>query len=479
MTDNVTANTSDSGGATFATDDATGVHWPYTKMAFGADNTQTIVGSISSNPFPVALSATDNAVLDTIALPVFADNAGFTLSTSSVSVQGGVYQNGTPGTLADNDVGAILLNSTAGQMVELMPSTAAIGKLAANSGVDIGDVDILSIAAGDNNIGNVDIASSVALDVSAATVTVDLGANNDVTIAAGVASIATAEDTASANLDVGVAAMARRTATPADTSGADLDYEMLQMDNGRLWTSATIDAALPAGTAAIGKLAANSGVDIGDVDILSIAAGDNNIGNVDIVSGTITAVTDITNTIDSTISGSALTALQLIDNPVVAHDAAISGATGVNVIGARAVASVEGQTETAAADASQVNATLSGNLITTPHVAPEELVNYHVVNTAGTELAVTGLDAGGATIYNYITRIVVHNAHATTMGFIQLLDGSAGTPFITIPAPATGGAVMNFDPPIKQPTVNTALYWDASAAITTLYVNIGGYQGQG
>lgn len=44
-----------------------------------------------------------------------------------------------------------------------------------------------------------------------------------------------------------------------------------------------ITNALPAGTNAIGKLAANSGVDIGDVDILSIAAGDNNIGNVDIV----------------------------------------------------------------------------------------------------------------------------------------------------------------------------------------------------
>lgn len=40
---------------------------------------------------------------------------------------------------------------------------------------------------------------------------------------------------------------------------------------------------LGAGTAAIGKLAANSGVDIGDVDITSIAAGDNNIGNVDVV----------------------------------------------------------------------------------------------------------------------------------------------------------------------------------------------------
>ncbi|RLI55065.1 MAG: hypothetical protein DRP09_10925 [Candidatus Thorarchaeota archaeon] len=74
--------------------------------------------------------------------------------------------------------------------VVLTTGTASIGKLAANSGVDIGDVDILSIAAGDNNIGNVDIAS-----------------------------------------------------------------------------------ALPAGTNAIGKLAANTGVDIGDVDVTSLANG--------------------------------------------------------------------------------------------------------------------------------------------------------------------------------------------------------------
>lgn len=63
--------------------------------------------------------------------------------------------------------------------------------------------------------------------------------------------------------------------------------------NGTNWFRAPGDAtngmkvqiatALPAGTNAIGKLAANSGVDIGDVDITSIAAGDNNIGNVDIV----------------------------------------------------------------------------------------------------------------------------------------------------------------------------------------------------
>lgn len=41
-----------------------------------------------------------------------------------------------------------------------------------------------------------------------------------------------------------------------------------------------IASALPAGTNAIGKLAANSGVDIGDVDVTSIAAGENHLGEV-------------------------------------------------------------------------------------------------------------------------------------------------------------------------------------------------------
>lgn len=44
--------------------------------------------------------------------------------------------------------------------------------------------------------------------------------------------------------------------------------------------SVTVVSALPAGTNAIGKLAANSGVDIGDVDVTSISAGSNLIGDV-------------------------------------------------------------------------------------------------------------------------------------------------------------------------------------------------------
>lgn len=40
-------------------------------------------------------------------------------------------------------------------------SSSAIGKLSPNSGVDIGDVSVDSIAAGDNNIGNFDLASAI------------------------------------------------------------------------------------------------------------------------------------------------------------------------------------------------------------------------------------------------------------------------------------------------------------------------------
>lgn len=49
---------------------------------------------------------------------------------------------------------------------------------------------------------------------------------------------------------------------------------------GTITAVTAITNALPAGTNAIGKLAANSGVDIGDVDVTSIAAGENHLGAV-------------------------------------------------------------------------------------------------------------------------------------------------------------------------------------------------------
>ena len=71
-----------------------------------------------------------------------------------------------------------------------------------------------------------------------------------------------------------------------DTTSIQTAVEIL--DNAISGSEMQVDvvAALPAGTNAIGKLAANSGVDIGDVDVTSISAGTNTIGNVGLVGRT-------------------------------------------------------------------------------------------------------------------------------------------------------------------------------------------------
>lgn len=278
-------------------------------------------------------------------------------------------------------------------------------------------------------LGDPSTNAGVAPVDAAAGLKVDLGSDNDVVVTAAATSIGKAEDAASADADVGVPAMAVRKATPADTSGTDGDYEMLQMDNGRLWVSATIDAALPAGTNAIGKLAANDGVDIGDVGV----------------------------------------------DGLVAHDSADSG--NPVKIGAKATASIEGLTQVAESDRTDVRADLNGVLITRPHTTLEEIITERVSDTGGSSTAFTNFAAGGAGIHNYVTTIVIHNSSATD-GYVDFRDGTAGSVIMTVPVPAGGGAVVNLPVPLKG-AANTALAYDVSAALSTVYITVVGFQAQG
>ncbi|KKK60221.1 hypothetical protein LCGC14_3026520, partial [marine sediment metagenome] len=178
----------------------------------------------------------------------------------------------------------------------------------------------------------------VDLRASNATVTVDLAGNNDVTIDA--SSIVLAEDVAHSTGDAGVQMLAVRKATPADLSGADGDYEPLQLDNGRLWASTLVtgdaltalqlidnivqveDAAHSTGDSGVMMLGVENedqaALTAGDKDYTPIAVTPE--GNVIVKQeGTVTvgshAVTNA-GTFVTQIDGDALTALQLIDNPV-------------------------------------------------------------------------------------------------------------------------------------------------------------------
>lgn len=87
-----------------------------------------------------------------------------------------------------------------------------------------------------------------------------------------ISSAINAEDTPSANLDKGIVLLARRSdTTPSNTSSTNGDYESLTVKGGKLWCvlADSVDVI-------------NQGVFAVQVDA-ALPAGDNNIGNVDIV----------------------------------------------------------------------------------------------------------------------------------------------------------------------------------------------------
>lgn len=94
---------------------------------------------------------------------------------------------------------------------------------------------------------------------------------------------------ASLPLPTGASTSANQTTIIGHLDGVEGLLGTIDADTGSLagcvaGTEVQVDivGALPAGANAIGKLAANSGVDIGDVDVTSISAGNNLIGNVGI-----------------------------------------------------------------------------------------------------------------------------------------------------------------------------------------------------
>lgn len=187
-------------------------------------------------------------------------------------------------------------------------------------------------------------------------------------------------------------------------------------------------------------------------------------------------------TVDGTVTANAGTGTMTVDlgsnNDVqgqVAHDAA--AASNPLLGGARATNSVEGLTQVANADSTYVASDLNGVLLSRPHTTPEEHISERISNTNGTSTNFTNFNAGGAGIHNYVCDVTITNTSATD-AYVDLRDGSAGSVIWTFPAPANSGATHSFSLPLKG-AANTALAYDVSAAITTMYVSVNGYQAQG
>jgi len=177
----------------------------------------TVDGTVTAN-----LSATDNAVLDAI------DAVLDTIKVDTEEIEGAVetIEGAVSGSEMQVDVVAISAQSDGTYIGDIkfgesLPAgSAAIGKLAANSGVDIGDVDVTSIVPG-------------------------TGATN----------LGKAEDAAHSSGDTGIMSLAVRNDDVAALGGADGDYAPLQVNAaGSLYTTdATGEAGsiLVTGTSAV------------------------------------------------------------------------------------------------------------------------------------------------------------------------------------------------------------------------------------
>lgn len=210
----------------------------FVRLSDGASAISTLPVSLATVPSHAVTNAgtfavqVDGAALTALQLidnPVIVDDAAFTPATSSVMMAGFEYDDTTPDSVNEGDAGAARMSANrniyvqirdnagnerglnvdasgnigVGSIVSALPAgTNAIGKLAANSGVDIGDVDVTSVTPG-----------------------------------TGATSLGKAEDGAHTTGDVGVMALSVRKDTPSQLAGTDADYAPILTDaTGAVWT---------------------------------------------------------------------------------------------------------------------------------------------------------------------------------------------------------------------------------------------------
>ena len=344
MADNTTLPSGDAGGDTLASDDISGIKYPRSKIVIGADGTNDgdvssgnpmpVTGTVTAN-----LGATDNAVLDSIQTAVEVIDNAISGNEMQVDVVTSALPTGAATAAKQPALGTAGTASTDVISVQGIASMTAI--VVDGSGVTqpVSGTVTANLSATDNAVLDA-IAASVAGTVTVSgTVTANAGTNLNTSalaletggnLAGAATSLAIIDDwdesdRAKANIIVGQAGVAagtgivgvttqRVTIATDDTLLNTIEGETFAIQaaveiiddwdesdrcksniivgqagvaGGTGTVGATTqrvtlatDVALPAGTNAIGKLAANSGVDIGDVDVLSIAAGTNLIGNV-------------------------------------------------------------------------------------------------------------------------------------------------------------------------------------------------------
>lgn len=407
MADNVTLDPG-AGGAVIKTDDDGTAHWQYVKVAYGPDNTQTRVTTTVGLPTdPLDRAARDLGKVD-IAMGQVAHDAA--ASGVDPVLAGGYASAAAPtGVSADGDAvnswhlrnGAQCVNLTAAGA--LIPGDATDGllvNLGANNDVTVtGTVAVTQSGTWDevgiNDSGNsitVDNGGTFAVQVDGAALTA-LQLIDD-----SVATLGTTTYTETTTKGLIIGAVRR----DADTTLVDTTNEVgpLQMDAaGRLKVEAFSGETLPVSLASVPSHAVTN-------------------------AGTFAVQVD----------GSALTALQLIDNPILVDDAAFTPATSsVSMAGFQADETATDSIDEG--DAGAARMTLDRKQITTPQ--PHTAGGCSIFRSIDLDETEEDVKTSAGQIYG----VWVSNL-ATSTRFVKFYNATAAnttvgttTPVLTLPIP--------------------------------------------
>jgi hypothetical protein len=159
----------------------------------------------------------------------------------------------------------------------------------------------------------------------------------------------------------------------------------------------------------------------------------------------------------------------------IAHD---SNATGNPVrIGLKARSSLSGATLVASHDVTDAYGDLDGVLLARAIPLGQLLTTRVVPTTAAT--AAFSVFPATTLLRAYVTSVSVYNNSATAVSArMDFVNGTtASGAFYSIGAPARTPVVLNFDPPLRQPSTNTALgYRVPNAAGTGVHISVTGFQ---
>lgn len=547
-------------GLTVATDDVAGVHFQKVKIDVGGDGATAMLGN--ANPLPVSDAGGSLTVDGTVAVSSLPGStwAGQTPFTADYDSGGGTQNMPLVGIAVPASGGGVAGGSFTNPFrvdptgTTTQPISDAGGSLTVDGSVslasaipagtnNIGDVDIASIAAGNNLIGQFKLSdgttvATVSNYTNSKPLNVRLSDTNGDYIAAGAGTQYT-EDAASAADPVGNMTLLRRrdTLTGAEVSADGDNIAANATSKGELYVkhtdaipvtdnsgslsvddgggsltidgtvavsgsvavtdnagSLTVDAPvgtpvfvrLSDGAAAITALPVTDNGGLISIDdgagsitvngtvTANLAAGTNNIGDVDVltvpaplnVTGNGTAASALRVTMANDSQGVVAVAGQ------VAHD---SPATG-NPVTVAAEARNADITAVANGDVVRLVTTLLGKIVTYPWALPGSTWNYAAASGGiTTTTGVTAKAAAGAGIRNYVTTIQVINGHASTDSDVQIRDGASGTVLWRGFAKSGGGGVSaKCDPPLRG-TANTLIEVACGTSGAAVYVNLQGY----